>query len=243
MATKKRRKPARKARARRVRTDPRQARADARRVLLGILHGVVRYWDEEPRAKTTRERLDGVAFGILMALEGRAAGMPALRLLTDGEDDMPAGVDLADPENPLSLAFLHHNPADAVLPKWRSAGGECPHLSVTYGKTPSGIPEHVRVQWTCDDCGLEERTAATSEDGDKWTCVCHGAGAWALRLHRQVEAEERPRHRHSCECHGRGAEAHGRHTESARRAAELAEEEADAKMGRGEGFLERLRRI
>lgn len=241
MATKKRK--AKSVRAPKVRTDPRQTKAEARHLLLGILHGVVGYWEAEPRARTVRERLDGLAFGILMALEGRAAGMPAVRLLTTKSDDMPAGLDLADDENPLSLAFLHFDRAGAVVPKWRAAGDECPHLSVTYGPPQMGIPGHVQAPWTCDDCGLQERTAAASDDGSTWKCICHGVGASPLWFHRQVENEERPRHRHSCECHGDGPEAHDKHMATVKRAAEIAEEEEDARVGRGESFLERLRKV
>jgi hypothetical protein len=50
---------------------------EVRNNFLDHVRGIVEYWNDESRVKSsTKERLEGVAFSILVALDGGSAGLP-----------------------------------------------------------------------------------------------------------------------------------------------------------------------
>ena len=74
--------------------------------LMQVAH-IVDYWENESRAGSVRARLEGVAFSILVALDGSAAALPGFRVSPDphesdeafrkerGENWYPNDVDIA----------------------------------------------------------------------------------------------------------------------------------------------------
>jgi hypothetical protein len=86
---------------------PREYTAEETRdMLLAHIHRMVDYWHKESRVTDTREKLSGLAFSILVALDGDAASLPGFVVSpaphpTDkdyhreqGENWFPTGVDL-----------------------------------------------------------------------------------------------------------------------------------------------------
>lgn len=53
---------------------------EVRTVFLDHIARMVDYWEHEPRADTLRDRLEGVAFSILAALDGGAMTLPGFRV-------------------------------------------------------------------------------------------------------------------------------------------------------------------
>jgi hypothetical protein len=49
---------------------------EIREKFLAHVRVMVDYWDREPRAETQKRRLEGLAFSILVALDGCAGGLP-----------------------------------------------------------------------------------------------------------------------------------------------------------------------
>ena len=61
---------------------------EAREMFLHHVRELARYWAELPGDKTPRERCDGLAFSILVAIDGCSAELPALDLsLSPHPDD------------------------------------------------------------------------------------------------------------------------------------------------------------
>lgn len=58
---------------------------------------LVHYWDEETRATSQKERLDGLAFSILSAIDGCSASLPSFVLAPlPHEDDKQYAIDNGD---------------------------------------------------------------------------------------------------------------------------------------------------
>jgi len=49
---------------------------EVREIFLGHIHMMVNYWDSDPRIENQTARLEGLAFSILVALDGGASGCP-----------------------------------------------------------------------------------------------------------------------------------------------------------------------
>lgn len=56
---------------------------EVRTRFLDHVRGIVTYWENEARAPTTREKLEGVAFSILVALDGGSMGVPKFKVIPD----------------------------------------------------------------------------------------------------------------------------------------------------------------
>jgi len=54
---------------------------EQRQILLEHVWMLVNYWDKESRAKEPREKLEGLAFSLLSALDGCSAGLPGFALV------------------------------------------------------------------------------------------------------------------------------------------------------------------
>jgi hypothetical protein len=80
---------------------------EVRARFLDLVHSYVRYWDQEVEGQDTRERLEGLAFSILVILDGGSVSLPAFAVTpaphpsdeefhrSRGEDWFPEGVDIA----------------------------------------------------------------------------------------------------------------------------------------------------
>ena len=81
---------------------------EVRAVFLDHVAGIVDYWENESRAGSVRDRLEGVAFSILVALDGEAAMLPGFTVTPsphesdeafhrkEGTNWFPNDVDIAD---------------------------------------------------------------------------------------------------------------------------------------------------
>lgn len=58
-------------------------RDEVRDLFLDHVHALVDYWELENRKPSIREKLDGLAFSILCALDGVAVGLPRFRVVAD----------------------------------------------------------------------------------------------------------------------------------------------------------------
>lgn len=54
---------------------------------LDYIHALVDYWEHEDRAPTIKDKLDGLAFSILNAIDGGSAELPAYALIPLGNPD------------------------------------------------------------------------------------------------------------------------------------------------------------
>lgn len=54
---------------------------------LQYIHALVDYWEHEDRAATVKDKLDGLAFSILNAIDGGSAELPAYALIPLGNPD------------------------------------------------------------------------------------------------------------------------------------------------------------
>lgn len=61
-------------------------RDEARYLLLKHLASLVNYWDNESRATTSKEKLEGLLFSTLVALDGGACGLPGYMLIPSTHD-------------------------------------------------------------------------------------------------------------------------------------------------------------
>jgi hypothetical protein len=62
---------------------------EARDMVLGHVRDMARYWSSVP-GKTPRERCDGLAFSMLVMIDGHSSNLPAMDLvLRPHEDDKP----------------------------------------------------------------------------------------------------------------------------------------------------------
>lgn len=62
-------------------------RDEARYLLLKHLAGLVDYWEKESRAETVRERMEGLLFSVLAALDGSAVGLPGYKIIPIADDN------------------------------------------------------------------------------------------------------------------------------------------------------------
>lgn len=79
---------------------------ETRDMLLKKIHGLVDYWHKETRVTDTREKLSGLAFSILSALDGGSLDIPGFIVMTNphptdkeyakecGRNWFPEGADL-----------------------------------------------------------------------------------------------------------------------------------------------------
>lgn len=70
------------------------------------------YWLDESRAKTTKEKLDGAIFSILVVLDGGSGGMPGFKVLADPHPDdkqycIDNGENWIEPDTDISNGGLH----------------------------------------------------------------------------------------------------------------------------------------
>ena len=68
---------------------------------------LIRHWERESRAKTSKEKLEGLAFSILSSIDGDSIGLPGFTMMpsfhesdtgylkSQGEDWYPDDVDIA----------------------------------------------------------------------------------------------------------------------------------------------------
>ena len=71
-----------------VSREPREMTAEeCREAFLAYVHTLVLFWEREARVESLRERLDGLAFSILAALDGSAGGVPAFLVAPDPHPD------------------------------------------------------------------------------------------------------------------------------------------------------------
>lgn len=81
---------------------------DARLFFLKHIHNLINYWLNEDKAKTTKDKMEGLAFSILSTLDGEVGNMPSYQLKPfnskedieylkkNGEDYYPEnGIDIA----------------------------------------------------------------------------------------------------------------------------------------------------
>lgn len=63
---------------------------EARYLFMKHIADMVNYWDKESRAGTNRERLEGLAFSILVTIDGGSSGLPGYTLspLSRSDDDI-----------------------------------------------------------------------------------------------------------------------------------------------------------
>lgn len=54
---------------------------EARHILLKRLAGCVDYWERESRAESTREKMEGLLFSMLVVLDGGVADIPGYALI------------------------------------------------------------------------------------------------------------------------------------------------------------------
>ena len=68
---------------------PRELTTDeARKLFLDQVRRYVDYWEKESRAPLVREKLEGLAFGILVILDGGSGGLPSFAVIpTPHESD------------------------------------------------------------------------------------------------------------------------------------------------------------
>lgn len=71
------------------------------------IHALIDYWENEDRAPTTKEKLEGLAFSILTAIDGEAMAVPGYKLIpitseedkqyyiSQGENYYPEDTDIA----------------------------------------------------------------------------------------------------------------------------------------------------
>lgn len=60
---------------------------EIREDFLEHIRGLVDYWENESRAKTSKEKLDGLAFSILSMLDGCSGDMPAFEVKAIGTEE------------------------------------------------------------------------------------------------------------------------------------------------------------
>lgn len=60
---------------------------EVREEFLEYIRGLVDYWEYESRAKTSKEKLEGLAFSILSALDGCAAAIPGFEVKAIGTEE------------------------------------------------------------------------------------------------------------------------------------------------------------
>jgi len=65
-------------------------REEARYLFMKHIADTVHYWDKESRAESAREKLEGLAFSILVTIDGGSSGLPAYSLspLSRSADDI-----------------------------------------------------------------------------------------------------------------------------------------------------------
>lgn len=90
---------------------------EVRAMFLQHIRTLVKYWERVPQAPTAREKLEGLAFSILVTLDGEADGLPAFDVVPcphesdkdyhrdEGENWFPSGVPL-----PGALHEYFHQP-------------------------------------------------------------------------------------------------------------------------------------
>jgi len=54
---------------------------EVRTMFLEHIAAIVHWWDRETRATTSREKLEGLAFSIMCALDGCSVGLPAFAII------------------------------------------------------------------------------------------------------------------------------------------------------------------
>lgn len=86
-------------------------------MLIDHIHGLIRYWEREGRAPDVKDKLEGLAFSILSALDGSSSVLPAFDLVPcphptdkdylrdEGENWFPSGTPL-----PGALHEYFHRP-------------------------------------------------------------------------------------------------------------------------------------
>ena len=74
---------------------------------IGHIHALIDYWENESRASTTKEKLEGLAFSILTAIDGESLAVPGYQLIpvtseenkeyyiSQGENYYPEDTDIA----------------------------------------------------------------------------------------------------------------------------------------------------
>ena len=62
-------------------------REEVQEKFLEHIRDLIDYWEEEARAKTSREKLEGLAFSILTALDGCAAALPGFEVKAIGTEE------------------------------------------------------------------------------------------------------------------------------------------------------------
>jgi len=78
------------------------SREEARYLFLEHITSLVKYWDQESRRASSREKLEGLAFSFLSALDGCAAGLPGYLLIPmQTEEDLAYAKEQGYDYNPL----------------------------------------------------------------------------------------------------------------------------------------------
>lgn len=62
-------------------------REEIQEQFLDHVRNLVDYWESESRTKTSREKLEGLAFSILSALDGSAAALPGFEVKAIGTEE------------------------------------------------------------------------------------------------------------------------------------------------------------
>lgn len=62
-------------------------RDEVREKFLKTVASYVKYWENESRAVTTREKLEGLAFGILVILDGGCPNVPGFLVVPDPHEE------------------------------------------------------------------------------------------------------------------------------------------------------------
>lgn len=60
---------------------------EVREQFLDHIKNMINYWENEDRAKTSREKLEGLAFSFLTMLDGCAGDMPAFEVKAIGSEE------------------------------------------------------------------------------------------------------------------------------------------------------------
>ncbi len=60
---------------------------ECREMLLKKIWQYIRYWEKEERAPTVREKLEGLAFGILVILDGGTPDIPGFAIIPKPHED------------------------------------------------------------------------------------------------------------------------------------------------------------
>ena len=70
---------------------------EVKKQFLDHVRTMVKYWENEPTTQTLKDRLEGLAFSILVAIDGRSSSLPSFILAPlPHENDMQYAIDLKE---------------------------------------------------------------------------------------------------------------------------------------------------